>query len=71
MRLPIIAGIVLIAMGAFIVFQGLSLHSQGSFNVGPIHGTVQERHTIPVLFGWLAIVGGGLLTVAVARRRGR
>ena len=57
----------LAALGAFIVLKGLTLKSQGSVSIGPIHGTVQERHTVPALFGWVAIVGGVLLAVAGSR----
>jgi hypothetical protein len=69
MRLLMITGILLAALGAFIVVKGLTFKSEGSVSVGPIHGTVQERHTIPPLFGWVAIVGGVLLVVAGSRKK--
>jgi ABC-type xylose transport system permease subunit len=69
MRLLTITGILLAALGAFIVFKGLSLKSEGTVTVGPIHGTVQERHTVPALLGWVAIVGGVLLVVAGSRKK--
>ena len=64
MRLLLVTGILLAALGAFILFKGVTLKSEGSVSVGPIRGTVQERHTVPALFGWVAIVGGVLLVVA-------
>jgi ABC-type xylose transport system permease subunit len=64
-----ITGILLAALGVFIVFKGVTFKSQGSVSVGPIHGTVQERHMVPALFGWVAIVGGVLLVVAGSRRK--
>jgi len=64
MRLLLVTGILLAALGAFVLFKGVTLKSEGSVSVGPIHGTVQERHTVPALFGWVAIVGGVLLVVA-------
>jgi hypothetical protein len=67
MRLRIVAGILLAALGAFIVVKGLSVHSQGTVNVGPIHSTVHEQHAVPALFGWVAIVGGVLLVLAGIR----
>jgi hypothetical protein len=69
MRLLIVTGILLAGLGVFIVVNGLSVHSQGTVHVGPIHGTVDERHTLPALFGWVAIVGGVLLVVAGSRRK--
>jgi hypothetical protein len=69
MRPLLITGILLAALGAFIVFQGVSLHSVGTVSVGPIRGKVQEEHTVPALVGWVAIVGGVLLTVAGSRRK--
>jgi uncharacterized membrane protein YjfL (UPF0719 family) len=54
----------LAALGAFIVFKGVVLHSVGIVNVGPFHSTVQEQHTVPPMFGWVAIAVGVLLAVA-------
>lgn len=64
MGLAITTGILLAAFGVFIVFRGLQLHSTGLVSVGPFHSTVQEQHTVPPLFGWVAIVVGGLIAVA-------
>jgi hypothetical protein len=69
LRLLVITGILLAALGAFIVLKGVRLHSVGIFSVGPIHSTVQEQHTVPPLFGWVAIVGGMLLVIAGIRRK--
>jgi len=69
MRLLIITGILLAALGAFMVVKGVTLHSQGIVHVGPIHGTVDEQHRVPALLGWVAIVGGVLLVVAGSRRK--
>lgn len=69
MRLLIITGICVAVLGAFIVVKGVTLKSQGTVSVGPIHGTVQERHTVPAMLGWVAIVGGVLLVVAGSRKK--
>ena len=69
MRLLIIAGILLAGVGAFMVVKGVNFHSLGTVHIGPIHGTVQEQHRVPALFGWVAIVGGVLLVVAGSRRK--
>ena len=65
----IIAGVLLAALGMFIVFKGLSFRSTGTYNVGPFHGGVQARSWIPPWVGWVAMVGGVLLVVAGARRK--
>ena len=68
LRLLMITGILLAALGVYVLVQGVTLKSEGSVSVGPIHGTVQERHKLPALFGWVAIVGGVLLVVAGSRK---
>jgi hypothetical protein len=69
MRLLITTGVLLAALGAFIVVKGLSVRSEGTVSVGPIHGTVETRHAVPPLFGWVAIVGGVLLVIAGSRKK--
>jgi hypothetical protein len=69
MRLLVITGICVAALGAFIVVKGVTVKSQGTLSVGPIHGTVQERHTVPAVLGWVAIVGGVLLVLAGSRKK--
>ena len=67
-----IAGIVLIVLGAFIVFRGLSYGSQRSvMKVGDLQVSAEERRTIPTWVGGVAIVGGVLLVGAdLMKRRG-
>jgi lipid-A-disaccharide synthase-like uncharacterized protein len=69
MRLLIVTGILLAALGAFIVVKGLNIQSRGTVHIGPIQSTVHEQHTVPALFGWVAVVGGVLLVVAGSRRK--
>ena len=69
MKLLIATGILLAGLGVFMLVKGVSLHSEGTVHVGPIHGTVDEHHTVPALLGWVAIVGGVLLVVAGSRRK--
>jgi hypothetical protein len=64
MNLLVFAGVLLVALGIFIVLKGAVLHSTGLVSVGPFHSTVHEEHTVPSLFGWVAIVAGALLAVA-------
>jgi hypothetical protein len=50
-RLIIGTGVVVAALGAFIVCKGLTIQSQGTVSFGPIHRTVHEQHTVPVVLG--------------------
>ena len=64
MRLLVLTGILLVALGVFIVLKGVMLHSTGLVSVGPFHSTVHAEHTVPVTLGWVAIAIGVLLAVA-------
>jgi hypothetical protein len=72
MKWQTIAGIVLVALGAFIVLRGLSYGSgRTTMRVGDFQASVQEQRAIPTWVGGVAIVGGLLLVGAsVGRRRG-
>jgi hypothetical protein len=72
MKWQTIAGIVLVALGAFIVLRGLSYGSgRTMMRVGDFQASVQEQRAIPTWVGGVAIVGGLLLVGAsVGRRRG-
>jgi len=63
LRLVMVAGILLMALGGFVVLKGLRVHSEGLVSVGPFHSTVHEQHTVPPLFGWVAIVAGVLVVL--------
>jgi drug/metabolite transporter (DMT)-like permease len=68
-----IAGILLIVLGAFIVFKGLSYGSQRSvLRVGDVEVTAEGERAIPPWVGAGAIVGGVLLVAGagVRSRRG-
>jgi drug/metabolite transporter (DMT)-like permease len=70
-RTQLIAGIVLICLGAFVVFQGVSYSSHRSvMRMGDFHASVDEQRAIPTWAGGLAIVGGVLLVGASLWRRG-
>ncbi len=65
-----IAGIVLVVLGAFIGFRGLSYNSQRSvMKVGDLQVSADEERAIPTWVGGLAIVGGVLLVATSVRRR--
>ena len=64
MRVLLVTGVLIVAVGAFILLADPRVHSEGEVHVGPFHSTVHEQHTVPPLFGWIAVVGGVLLAVA-------
>lgn len=70
MRPLSIAGIVLIAVGTFVLVRGLSFTSQKSvIKVGDFKASVEERREVPAWAGGLAVAGGLVLLVAGSRRR--
>lgn len=70
MKPQVIAGIVLMVLGAFIVFRGLSYGSQHSvIQVGDMKASVDAQRPVPTWIGGVALVGGALLVGAGLRRR--
>jgi hypothetical protein len=70
MRPLSLAGIALVALGAFVLVRGLSFTSQKSVvKVGDFQATVEEHRTVPAWVGGLAVAGGLVLLVAGSRRR--
>jgi drug/metabolite transporter (DMT)-like permease len=67
-----IAGILLVVLGAFIVFRGLSYGSQRSvLRVGDVRVTAEGERTIPAWVGAGAIIGGVLLVAGAGLRNRR
>lgn len=72
MKPQLMVGIVLVLLGAFIVFRGMSYGSQHStIQVGDMKASVNERSSVPTWVGAVAIVGGVLLIGAGVPRRQR
>lgn len=72
MKPQLIAGILLVVLGAFIVFRGMSYGSERSvIQVGDMKASVDARRSVPTWVGGVAIVGGVLLIGAGVRRRQR
>ena len=70
MRPLTVAGIILIAFGAFVLVRGASFTSRRDvLKVGDVKVTADEQRSIPPWAGWLAVVAGGALAVAGVRRR--
>ena len=70
MRPLSLLGILLLAVGAFIVFRGASYKSRDEvLKVGDLKASVEEKHAVPTWVGGAAIVAGVVLLAAGMRRR--
>jgi hypothetical protein len=70
MRPLSLLGILLLAVGAFIVFRGASYKSKDEvLRVGDLKASVEERHAVPTWVGGAAIVVGVVLLAGGMRRR--
>lgn len=71
MKAATLLGIALIVIGIIsLAYQGFTYHTQKRvLDVGPIHATKTENHTVPLppLLGGLALAGGIVLMVAGAK----
>ena len=65
-----LAGILVAAVGVFILVRGLSYKSSDTvLEVGGLKASVEERRSIPTWVGVAAIVGGLVLVGAGARKK--
>jgi uncharacterized membrane protein len=70
MRPLTLVGILLLALGAFIMFRGMSYKSKDEvLRVGDLKASVEERHAEPTWAGGLAIGAGVVLIAAGMKRR--
>ncbi|HKG33931.1 MAG TPA: hypothetical protein VKB22_09380 [Gemmatimonadales bacterium] len=70
MRPLSLIGIILLALGAFIIFRGASYKSKDEvLRVGDLKASVEEKHAVPTWVGGAAIVAGVVLLAAGMRRR--
>ncbi len=70
MRPLSLIGIILLALGAFIIFRGASYKSKDEvLRVGDLKASVEEKHAVPTWVGGAAIVAGVVLIAAGMRRR--
>jgi uncharacterized membrane protein HdeD (DUF308 family) len=71
MKSATVAGIVLIILGIFaFAYQGITFTTQKKVaDIGPIHATKDERHTLPLtpVLGGLRLVGGVILVMSGSR----
>jgi hypothetical protein len=70
MRPSFVVGVVLLVLGAFVLFRGLSYTSKRDVvKVGDLKASVDEQHTVPAWVGGLALAAGlGLIIVGVSKR---
>ena len=69
MRVVAIVGVLLAAIGAFVVFQGVSYTKEESvLKFGTLEAKVQQKHRVPDWLGGVAL-GAGLVLVVVGLRR--
>jgi hypothetical protein len=65
-----LAGILVAAVGIFILVRGLSYKSSDTvLEVGGLKASVEERRTVPTWVGVAAIVGGLVMVGAGARKK--
>jgi uncharacterized membrane protein len=70
MRPLTLVGILLLALGAFILFRGMSYKSKDEvLRVGDLKASVTEKHAVPTWAGGLAIVAGVVLIAGGMKRR--
>ena len=70
MRPLTLVGILLVALGAFILFRGMSYKSKDEvLRVGDLKASVEEKHAVPAWAGGLAIVAGVVLIAGGMKRR--
>ena len=70
MRPLSLIGIVLLAIGAFIVFRGMTYRDRDEvLDVGGIEASVERERAIPTWVGGAALVAGVVLLVAGMKRR--
>jgi uncharacterized membrane protein len=70
MRPLSLIGIILVAIGAFVVFRGASYSSREDvLQVGDVKATVESKKAVPAWVGGVAIVAGVVLLAAGMKRR--
>ncbi len=70
MRPLSLVGILLLVVGAFIVFRGMTYKSRDEvLRVGDLKASVEEKRAVPTWVGGVAIVAGIALLAAGMKRR--
>jgi hypothetical protein len=70
MRPLALLGIILLILGAFVLFRGLSYKSKDEvLRVGDLKASVEQERAVPAWAGGIAIVAGIALIAAGMKRR--
>jgi len=70
MKPMVIVGVILAALGAFVLMRGMSFNSDRSvIRMGGMEASVQERQSVPPWIGVVAVVGGVVLIANGLRGR--
>lgn len=70
MRVSLIAGLVLAALGAFVVFKGVSYTKEESvFKFGGLEAKMQQKNRVPEWIGGVALGAGLVLVIAGLKKR--
>lgn len=70
MRGLVLAGILVAAVGIYILVRGLSVTTSDTvLEVGGLKASVEEKRAVPTWVGVVAIVGGLVMVGAGARKR--
>jgi hypothetical protein len=70
MRPLTLVGILLLALGAFILLRGMTNKSMDLvLKVGDLKASVEEKHAVPTWAGGLAIVAGVVLIAGGMKKR--
>jgi uncharacterized membrane protein (DUF441 family) len=70
MRPQALIGIILIVIGAFVVFRGVSYKSKDEvLKVGDLKASVEQKRAVPAWAGGVAIAAGIVLLVGGMKRR--
>ncbi len=70
MRPQALVGIVLLVIGAFILFRGMTYKSKDQvLKVGDLKASVEQKHAVPTWAGGVALVAGLVLLAGGMKRR--
>jgi uncharacterized membrane protein len=70
MRPLSIVGLLLVLLGAFVVFRGVSYKSKDEvLRVGDLKASVEEKRAVPTWVGGIAIVAGVVMLAGGMKRR--
>jgi hypothetical protein len=70
MRPQALVGIILLVIGAFILFRGMSYKSKDEvLKVGDLKASVEQKHAVPTWAGGVALVAGLVLLAGGMKRR--